>query len=286
MQDFSQKERIPTIGINNFTEGQPQGSSDVLFHELLGERHIDTPHMHDFFMIILFDHASGVHHIDAIDYPVGNKEIHILFPQQMHTWHIHDGSIGYQLMVQRAFFERFAPYFRFSFANYQNHPVIQLSDSAYDLLHYEFNAIKNELKVTDTLAELISARAAVIAAVVSKEAERIFEEYKIYQSNPRLADFNMIIDKFYKTERFVSYYANALHVSPNYLNILCKKHLKLSATQLIQRRVILEAKRLLQNSNLSIKYVALELGFSDHAHFSNFFKTQTGVTPTIFRKKE
>lgn len=43
---------------------------------------------------------------------------------------------------------------------------------------------------------------------------------------------------------------------------------------------------LLQNSNLSIKYVALELGFSDHAHFSNFFKTQTGVTPTIFKKKE
>jgi AraC-like DNA-binding protein len=36
---------------------------------------------------------------------------------------------------------------------------------------------------------------------------------------------------------------------------------------------------------LSIKEIAFELGYADHAYFSNFFKTQTGVTPTEFREK-
>ncbi|WP_314244136.1 helix-turn-helix transcriptional regulator [Empedobacter tilapiae] len=283
MQNSENHDSVPIISIQSFRKGQLAGRDELLFNELHGERHIDKPHKHDFFVIILFDKASGIHNIDSKDYPIDNKEIHILFPGQMHKWQINDGTIGYQLMTERSFFEQFAPYFRFSFTNYQNHPVIKLSDEAFSKLMYEFNAIKEELKSENSLVHLINARAAVIAAIVSKEAEQIFTEFKVYQSNPRLAKFNMLIDEFYKEEKSVVFYAEKLHISANYLNILCKKHLKVSATQLIQQRIIIEAKRLLKSGDLSIKEIAFELGFTDHAYFSNFFKAQTNITPSEFR---
>lgn len=285
MQIAKKNDSVPLLGLQGFRKGQLVGREEILFNELHGARRIDKPHKHDFFIINLFDQASGTHNIDSIDYPVSNREVHVLFPGQMHKWNINGGTIGYQLMIERAFFEQFAPFFRFSFTNYQNHPVISLTDHAFSLLMYEFNAIKEELKNEDSLAHLINARAAVIAAVVSKEAEHIFTDFKIYQSNPRLAAFNILIDEFYKEQKLVGFYAEKLHISANYLNILCKKHLKVSATELIQQRVCTEAKRLLQGNSLSIKEIAFDLGFADHAYFSNFFRSRTGVTPTKFREE-
>lgn len=276
---------VPVIGIQEFRKGQLAGREKLLFNELHGERHIDKPHKHDFFIIVLFERAKGVHNIDFRDHQIGNRQIHVLFPGQVHKWDIEANTTGYQLMVHRIFFERFAPYFRFSFTNYMNHPVIPLTGSSFRLLKYEFDAIRDELEAGDSLHEIISARAAVIAAIVSKAAENIFTGFKIYQSNPRLAKFNRLIDQFFKEEKLVAFYASKLNISANYLNILCKKNLKISATQLIRQRVLLEAKRLLQSTDLSIKEIAFELGFADHAYFSNFFKSQAGITPTAFRDK-
>ncbi|WP_205944133.1 helix-turn-helix domain-containing protein [Pedobacter sp. HDW13] len=276
---------ISMISIQGFREGQLAGREEILFNELHGKRIIEKAHAHDFFIINLFDNAKGVHTIDSIDHTISNHQVHVLFPGQVHKWNISEGTIGYQLMVERAFFEKFAPYFRFSFTNYQNHPVIQLTGNAFSLLLYEFDAIKNELEREDSLVHLISARAAVIAAIVSREAELAFTEFKVYQSNKRLATFNMLIDEYFKEVKLTRFYADKLNISANYLNILCQKHLKISATQLIQQRVGTEAKRLLQTTGLSIKEIAFELGFIDHAYFSNFFKSQTGISPTEFREK-
>jgi AraC-like DNA-binding protein len=263
----------PVIGLDGFRKEQTAGREELLFNELHGERLIDKPHKHDFFIINLFDKASGVHTIDSIDYPIKDK------------WHVYAGTIGYQLMIERSFFEHFAPFFRFSFTNYQNHPVIDLTKEAFIQLHYEFESVKKELEREHSLIPLITARAGVIAAIVSREAEHVFTEFKVYQSVPRLAKFNMLIDEFFRAQKMVAFYADKLHISPNYLNILCKKHLKISATQLIHQRICVEAKRLLQSTESSIKEITFELGFADQAYFSNFFKQQTGVSPSDFREK-
>lgn len=274
---------VPLIGIQEFRKGQLAGRDELLFNELHGERHIDKPHQHDFFIIMLFEKAQGTHTIDFRDYEIEDRQIHVLFPGQVHRWDIGPETIGYQLMMDRVFFERFAPYFRFSVTNYINHPVIPLTDDGFKRLRYEFEAIRDELHTGSSLIDLISARAAVIAATVSKEAENLFADFKVYQSNPRLARFSMLIERHFKAEKLVTFYASELNLSANYLNILCKRNLGVPATQLIQQRVLLEAKRLLQSTDLSIKEIAFELGFVDHAYFSNFFKNQTSVTPSEFR---
>jgi AraC family transcriptional activator of pobA len=274
---------FPILGLQEFSKNRLKVRNQVLFNELHGERHIEKPHQHDFFIIILFDQAKGIHNIDFIDYTIGNKQVHLLFPGQVHTWNIEPNTTGYQLMIDRDFFERFYPRFRFSFAAYQKHPIIELSPESFQLIHYEFDAIKNELESENPLHELMSSRAAVIASIVSKEAFKVFENPEIYQVEPRIVTFQQLINTHFKEEKRVSFYAEKLHISANYLNIRCKKHLKISATQLIQQRTILEAKRLLKSTALSVKEIAYELGFMDHAYFSNFFKVQAGTTPTDFR---
>ena len=283
MQKSNSQQFAPTIGIHSFRKEQIVGRTEIIFNELNGEKRIISPHKHDFFIIILFDQASGIHTIDAIDYTIGNKEIHVLFPGQTHKWHLKENTKGYQFMIEPNFLEQFAPFFRFSITNYQNHPVIKLSEDSYKKISYEFQEIKEELKREKSLLQLLRARAAVIATIISTEAEEVFTEFKVYQSNEKLAKFNMLIDEFYKQQKSVTFYADKLHISANYLNILCKRNLKISAIELIHQRVSIEAKRHLQNNKLTIKEIAYDLGFSNNSYFSVFFKNQTGISPSDFR---
>lgn len=276
---------IPNISISEFRENQIAGNHEILYNLIEGERIIAKNHKHDFFVIMLFENASGVHEIDFVSYPISNFEVHLLFPDQVHRWKIEENSKAYQLMIDKVLFEHFLPYLRFSMTNYINHPVIKVKKEEFEQLKIEFKAIKKEILDKDSLQEIIYARATVIASIVSKSAEEYFISTKVTQANSRLSEFSNLINLHFKEEKTVAFYASILNISSNYLNILCKKNLSVSALQLIQERVILEAKRLLQSSDLTIKEIAFELGFVDHAYFSNFFKNYTKITPTQFREK-
>lgn len=277
------KKNIPIISIQKFRADQVAGRDEIIFNEIIGERIIEKLHAHDFFIIILFIHAKGTHDINNQSYSIGDNEVHVLFPGQMHKWHLKEGTKAYQLMIERQFFEQFSSFFRFSFTNYQNNPIIKLNKDSYSKLKYEFISIKKELKKQKASIHLISARAAVIAAIVSEQAEDIFDEFKVYQTNERLAQYNLLINLFFTQNKTVRFYAKKLNISANYLNILCKKDLKVSAIQLIQQRVIVEAKKLITNNKSTLKEITFELGFTDTAYFSNYFKKHTGMSPSQFR---
>ena len=58
------------------------------------------------------------------------------------------------------------------------------------------------------------------------------------------------------------------------------------AGEVIRDRLLLEAKRLLVNVDMGIAEIAYKLSFTDHAHFTKFFKKETGETPDEFRKRQ
>ena len=81
----------------------------------------------------------------------------------------------------------------------------------------------------------------------------------------------------------VSEYASELAVTADYLNKVLKNITGISAKEHIQNKLVTEAKRLLIFSNISNKELSYQLGFDEAAHFNNFFKKMTGLTPTEFR---
>ncbi len=278
-----QSDYFPVLGIYEFVERQSKGC-DILFNELSGERRIDEPHKHDFFIINLFEKGKGVHIIDFVEYQINDYQVHLVFPDQVHQWAIDRETVAYQLMISREWYESFLPALRFSLSYYLQHPTFHVSEDIYILLLHEFQAIKKELNEEKIFWELVQKRSEIIGLLISKSAERAFKDSENYHSNFIVSRFLNLIDEHFKTERSVTFYAEKLNISANYLNIVCKKNLNATASSLIQSRILLEAKRLLKVSEMSVKDIVYDLGFYDPASFSKFFKTRTGMTPSQFKE--
>src|SRR5690606_39445321 len=69
----------PVIGLDGFRKGQTAGREELLFNELHGERVIDKPHKHDFFILNYFDRPSVTQTFAAIDNQTKNHKLHVLF---------------------------------------------------------------------------------------------------------------------------------------------------------------------------------------------------------------
>lgn len=98
-------------------------------------------------------------------------------------------------------------------------------------------------------------------------------------------EFKSLVDQHFKERKRTSDYATLLHISSNYLNAIIKDRLEISAERYIQNRVVLEAERLLLNTDLSVTEITYELGFTDKSHFGKYFKKNAGVSPNGFRGK-
>jgi AraC family transcriptional regulator, transcriptional activator of pobA len=95
----------------------------------------------------------------------------------------------------------------------------------------------------------------------------------------------MLIEKHFNELRLPKQYAALLFITANHLNALCKEMLGKTAGDLIRERIILEAKRLLTNADMTVTQIAYELNYKDNSYFNRFFKKETGLTPDDFRKK-
>lgn len=279
-----QSDHFPILGLQDFSTDKNSGRP-LLFNELHGERSIDLPHKHDFFILNIFEKGSGTHVIDFVSYPVQDHQIHLVFPDQVHHWNIEKGTVGYQLMISRSWLENLLSSLRFSALSYRNHPLVDLSEEAFRSVLYEFQCIKKEVEAHPIFWEMIQKRCEIIGLMISRSVEERFKNEETIHANPVVSKFLSLIDLNFKEERSFSFYAEKLHISANYLNIISKKFLHSSASSLIQNRILLEAKRMLKVSEMSVKDIVYDLGFYDHASFSKFFKSNTGLTPTQFKEK-
>ncbi|MDX2069556.1 MAG: helix-turn-helix transcriptional regulator [Haliscomenobacter sp.] len=78
-------------------------------------------------------------------------------------------------------------------------------------------------------------------------------------------------------------FAQALNIHVNHLNKALKETTKRSTSEIINGRLLEEAKILLKQTQWNISTIALALGFEELAHFSNFFKKHAGLSPLQFR---
>ncbi|MBS7699796.1 MAG: helix-turn-helix domain-containing protein [Chelatococcus sp.] len=98
------------------------------------------------------------------------------------------------------------------------------------------------------------------------------------------AAFRTLVDKHYRTTRVIGKYADALGISQTHLNRISRQVLGVSALQIIERRIVLEARRQLLFSSLTIKQIGAELGYDDPAYFTRFLTRMLGVAPSRYRQ--
>lgn len=96
--------------------------------------------------------------------------------------------------------------------------------------------------------------------------------------------FSQLVDRNFTTKHKVVDYAEMLNVTTKTLNKRIKDDCGISPSCVIVNRIMLQAKRLLAYTDLSVKEIAYSLGYEDISYFNRYFKIQANITPLEFRK--
>jgi len=253
----------------------------VIYHEFDSLTNIQFP-KGDSFVLLLFEAGSGTRRIDAADYAIKPRQVQMISPGQVHHWQFGPDIKGKQLIINRALTETFSSNLQYTFMQFIKHGVLNLDAKTFKQLNMEFSAIKTELDSHAVLTELIDARCHLIVLTIILWAKDKFGDVLADHSNPLSYKFHSLVEKHYQTQKSVSFYANQLCITSNYLGIICRKQFQMSALEVIQERVLMEAKWLLHSSEMSIKEIAFHLGFKNLVYFSYFFKAKTKLTPSEY----
>jgi len=245
-------------------------------------------HRHTFFELFFFTGGKGEHEIDFMHYPVEKNSVHFVSPGQIHKLLLKKTE-GYVLCFTEDFIslsEKESFIQKFPFYDSANRPVTDLDKTTGAELMLLIAAIAKEFDRGSDSAEILRAYLNILLLKI-----RAF----FYASQPhttplpgksaKVTLFKNAINKDYLLHKAVADYSSDLSISPNHLNALCKMHEGKTATQLLQERLLLEAKRLLYATDLNVKEIAFQLKFEDVAYFNRFFKKQAKMAPVQYRRQ-
>ena len=256
------------------------------------QKHQDLyfPHKHTFYHLVLFTRGGGTHAIDFKTFDVKPYQIYFMIPGQVHSWNFEGEVDGYVIHFSTSFFESFLlkneylDQFPF-FSGIIDDAVIQIDASLQQKIVGLFEDIIAESEITDRMSlDLIRAILLHIFILLSRTKTGQTEKQTLPYNYTLLKTFQKLIEKNFATLKLPRDYAELMYITPNHLNALCNDLLGISAGEVIRNRILLEAKRLLINLDLTIAEISYQLNFNDNSYFTKFFKKYTGITPEEFRK--
>lgn len=173
------------------------------------------------------------------------------------------------------------------FNNIYLQPYISLNKIKFQEISQLIDKMEKEVGTNKRFSEsVIKSYLQLILAICSSEKDEQLGNKLIQQANENeLFIFQDLLELHFHKERSSSFYANKLSMSLSSFSKKIKSQFGKTPTQLIQERVILEAKKLLHLTFKTVKEVAIELNFDDEFYFSRYFKKEVGLSPTHFREK-
>jgi AraC-like DNA-binding protein len=285
-------QKIPTYSICNLL-GADRCMTEIIVTRLRdfvnSHRDIQFPHRHDFYQIVLFTRGGGRHSIDFQQYEVLPHHVYYMAPGQIHTWDFDAQTEGYIVNFNESFFTAICHNPNFVrdfplFNNISSLPVNTLDMSCCSEVEQTFAQMLEEFeKGGDYQMDILRGMLLVVLVRLSRVAPSTFKPGISKHAMMLMRQFEKLIESNYRDKRLPKAYAEMLFVTPNHLNALTNEIIGKSAGELIRDRVLLEAKRLLVNSDMMVSQIADTLNFEDNAYFTRFFKKYTGATPEVFR---
>ena len=288
------KQQFPTFDICNLNT--PKNINELLSVDRFrgyveSNPHLQQVHNHNYYHLVYFTEGSGEHLIDFEKFPVKTGMMYFMKPGQVHQWYFKEKYDGFVVNFSSSFFDwigiNSALLQKFSFLKsikITDH-VIELNKDLQLIISSLFEEIINENLLNDQFTNLkIGTQLLELFILIERHyfsESNTINDYKSVLLN----NFQTLIDQNFKAKKLPKDYAEMLYVTPNHLNALCKDLGGISAGELIRSRVVLEAKRLLVNKELSVSEIAYELNFQDASYFVKFFKKYTNFTPEQFRKQ-
>ncbi|MBS1523824.1 MAG: helix-turn-helix domain-containing protein [Bacteroidetes bacterium] len=165
---------------------------------------------------------------------------------------------------------------------------IELNDDDQKKIDSLLQVFSDELAIKDhiqwEMLQVMLKRLIIIVTRLAKE-QYVSEEGLTGDKLDIVRHYNFLVEQNYRKQHQVKFYAGELNRSPKTLSNLFALYNQKSPLQVIQERIIQEAKRLLLYTDKTAKEVAYFLGFEDAGHFSKFFKKHAGQSFSGFKKE-
>ena len=200
---------------------------------------------------------------------------------------------GRLMAVSRAFLEQsMMPNHSSSMIQYmkiRKNPTILLQESEIKTLDESMLRLRQTILQTSHHLQRLLIQNTLMGFFI--EMGNIFSERKEYNTPPSLTrkeelfeSFLRILYMYCKEQHVVSFYAEQLYITPQYLSLILKELTGRSANKWIDEALMQEAKILLKAPQATVQQVADALHFSDQSTFGKFFKKHAGMSPMEYRK--
>ena len=180
----------------------------------------------------------------------------------------------------------------YTFFDYEVREALHLSEKEESILNNLIDLIEKEIneRIDRHSQQVLVSNIELLLSYSQRFYERQFNT-RSAQNSDVVSKFESLLKNYYRTKNLteirqptIEYFANACHLSPNYLSDLLSKETGRSAKEHINDYIIEKAKTLLLSSTDSISGVAYSLGFNYPHYFARLFKKKTGKTPQEFRQ--
>lgn len=252
--------------------------------------HADAPlervHRIDFHVVLLFGAGPVRHMVDFTEYEATAGDLLWIRPGQVHRFSRTSEYRGTVLTMQPGFLPR-ATVEATGLYRYDLPPLLRPDAARLAGLRHSLGQLRREYEDTETLP--LSLHTAVLrhsltafllrlAHLAASSAESVRQ-----QADSTFTLFRDAVERDFATNHSVSAYADALGYSRRTLVRAVRGATGDTPKAFIDKRVVLEAKRLLAHTDLPIGRVGAAVGFPDAANFSKFFHQHTDQTPAAFR---
>lgn len=251
----------------------------------------ETPHRHNYFVIVWVKRGSGIHYIDLEKFDISDHTIYNISPGQVHLLQAAEGTDGLVISFTADFLCQHEDNYHLLynsglFYNFSQPSVITLDQELSEELEDIGRKMAKEYQNFFLLrAEILRNYLKLFLLYLSRQHDSRIQDEAQSAHSRLIRNFFALLEKNFISRKQVAEYAGELAVTPNYLNETVRKRTGLTASEHIRQRVILEAKREAAYSDTSMKEIAYQLGFDDVAHFSKYFKNATGLNFTEYKKE-
>ena len=285
-------EHLPVYSLHNFSS--PERKSQQFQVEVFdANRHfaVKYPHRHDFFEVLYLMRGSGFHVIDGNKYEIKPPCVFFMSPGQAHKLELSSDIEGYIFIFTADFYlinrsnQNSLIEFPFFFTVHQDNPPLFFENSG-DVVFLEKLFVQAISELEKNGNKAIEILRSVLDLILTTCAAR----YKLFDYAEAKGKGHILVKRFYslveenkQKNLSLNDYAALLMVSPNHLTQTLRKLTGKTSIQIIKSKQILEIKRMLVHTNLTVTEIASQLNFLDQSYFSKFFKRETGISPLQYR---
>jgi len=285
-------EQLPVYSLQNFSK--PERISQQFQVEVFdANRHfaVKYPHRHDFFEVLYLKKGSGFHVIDGNNYEIKPPCVFFMSRGQAHKLELSQDIEGYLFIFTADFYllnradQNRLIEFPFFYTIHQDNPPLQLENDS-DIRFLEDLFRKGIAEISNQEGYSVEMLRSILDLILTTCASR-------YQAPENLMNkgkgqilvkrFFHLLEENHHQNLSLNEYARMIGVTPNHLTQTIKLFTGKTSSEIIKDKQLLEIKRLLVHTSLSVSEIAAQLNFDDQSYFTKFFKRETGLTPLQFR---